>query len=162
MQLASQIYLKDNPIDSAESIFSRNSWEFERRSRDEVVLEVEGKWGNMLFFFAWEEHLRCLHISCLMNITSVVSDLGKIFELLALVNENLWLGHFSYWTEKQMPLFKHSIIIRPDEFDLEEKLEQVINIAANECEQFYPVFNAVLAQNVLPRQALFSTGSVLQ
>lgn len=162
MQLASEICIKYNPIDSVENIFHRNSWEFERRGRDEVVLEVEGKWGRLLFFFAWEAHLRCMHISCLMNIENQTEDVGRVFELLALVNENLWLGHFSYWSEHRMPMFKHSVIIDPEEADFENKLEQVINIAADECEQIYPVFHAVLAQGVPPQRALYSSRAVLQ
>lgn len=162
MQLASQICLRYNPIDSAENIFCRRSWEFERRGRDEVALEIEGKWGQMVFFLAWEEHLRCLHISCMMNIETQIIDYAKIFELLALVNENLWLGHFSYWSEQRMPLFKHSVILEDGEIDFENKLEQIINIAADECEQIYPVFNAVLTQGISPRQALMSSRSVLQ
>lgn len=162
MQLASEIYLKLNPIDSAENIFNRKAWGFERRNRNEVVLEVEGKWGNQLFFFAWEEHLRCLHISCLMNIENTLTDLGKVFELLAVVNENLWLGHFSYWNEQKMPIFKHSIIINADELDFESKLEQIINIATNECEQIYPIFHAVMSKGVSPKQAMLFSQTVLQ
>lgn len=162
MRLASEICLTNNPIDSAEHVFNRKAWGFERRGRDEVALEIEGKWGNLLFFFAWEEHLRCLHISCMMNIETQISDYGKIFELLALINENLWLGHFSYWSEHKMPLFKHSLIIEPNEPDLENKLEQLIQIAANECEQIFPVFHAVLNQGIPPQQAIFASRAVLQ
>lgn len=162
MGLVSDITLQLNPIDSAEHVFHRNAWGFERRGKDEVVLEVEGKWGNLLFFFAWEEHLRCLHISCMMDIETRISDFSKIFELLALVNENLWLGHFSYWSEHRMPLFKHSVILELDERDLESKLEQIIRIAADECDRIYPIFNAVLTQGVSPRQALSASRGVLQ
>ncbi len=146
-----------NPIDAVENMFQGKSVEFERRSSTEVVAEVEGKWDNMLLFFAWEEHLRCLHISCLMNIDSPTADTGKIFELLALVNEDMWLGHFSYWNERKMPMFKHSLIINPDESDFFGKLEQVFSIAVSECEQMYPIFKAVLTQNMSPRQVLFPT-----
>ena len=146
-----------NPIDAVDNMFQGKSVEFERRSSTEVVAEVEGKWDNMLLFFAWEEHLRCLHISCLMNIDSPTADTGKIFELLALVNEDMWLGHFSYWNERKMPMFKHSLIINPDESDFFGKLEQVFSIAVSECEQMYPIFKAVLTQNMSPRQVLFPT-----
>ena len=162
MMPATQIKIQENPIDAVEDIFNRQSLAFERRNVNEIVVEVEGKWKNMLLFFAWEEHLRCLHISCLMDIDTEITDRGKIFELLALVNENLWLGHFSYWSEHQMPLFKHSVIIRAGESDFESKLEQVISIAVNECEHMYPVFNAVLTQNVPPEQALFPAKRFLQ
>ncbi len=162
MQAALQIKLHENPIDTVEDIFSRKSLAFERRGDGEIVVELEGKWDNMLLFFAWEEHLHCLHISCLMNINADIVNRGRIFELLALVNENLWLGHFSYWSEHQMPLFKHSVIIHDGETDFESKIDQVINIAVNECERMYPVFNAVLTQNISPEQALFPAKTFLQ
>ena len=50
-----------NPIDTVENIFSTRSFELERRSLNEVVVEVQGKWNNMLLFFAWEQNMRCLH-----------------------------------------------------------------------------------------------------
>ena len=151
-----------NPIDSLELIFSRKSADFERRNTNEVVVEIEGKWNNMLLFFAWEEHLKCLHFSCLMNINVDVCDLSKVFELLALVNENLWIGHFSYWSEHKMPIFKHSVILQDNEENFEEKLNQIIEIAVNECEHMYPVFNAVITQHIAPQQALFPLSGVLQ
>lgn len=162
MLAASSIQFSSNPIDIVENIFHSKSLEFERRNTNEVVAEVEGKWDNMLLFFAWEEHLRCLHISCLLNIDSAAADTKKIFELLALINEDLWLGHFSYWEEHKMPLFKHSVIIRPQEEGFEDKLNQVISIAVDECEQMYPVFKAVITQNLNPRQVLFADRMSLQ
>ena len=123
-----------NPMDTIELIFSNKSVDFERRGNNEVVVEIEGKWNNMLLFFAWEEHLRCLHFSCLMNINVDICDLSKVFELLAMVNENMWLGHFSYWSEHKMPIFKHSVILPSYEDNFENKINQIIQIAVNECE----------------------------
>ena len=67
-----------NPIDTVENIFSTRSFELERRSLNEVVVEVQGKWNNMLLFFAWEQNMRCLHLSCLMDIESTIEDRSKI------------------------------------------------------------------------------------
>ena len=57
MNLA-QNYAADlyNPIDTVESIFAARAYEFDRRSATEVAVEVQGKWNNMLLFFAWEEN----------------------------------------------------------------------------------------------------------
>src|SRR5574344_1493857 len=111
MQLAKNLALNYNPIDTVENIFINKSYELERRNTNEVVIEIQGKWNNMLLFFAWEANMKCLHLSCLMDIKSTIEDRSKVFELLALANEELWIGHFSYWTEQNMPVFKHSIIL---------------------------------------------------
>ncbi len=156
MLLAQKIAFEYNPIDLVENIFSSKSFEFERRANNEVVVEVQGKWNNMLLFFSWEENMRCLHLSCLMDIKSTIEDRSKIFELLALVNEDLWLGHFSYWTEQNMPIFKHSILLNDeDETVLNGKISQVIDIAVKECERMYPIFKVVLTKGMDPKQALY-------
>lgn len=156
MLLAQKIAFEYNPIDLVENIFSSKSFEFERRANNEVVVEVQGKWNNMLLFFSWEENMRCLHLSCLMDIKSTIEDRSKIFELLALVNEDLWLGHFSYWTEQNMPVFKHAILLNDeDEGVLNGKISQVIDIAIKECERMYPIFKVVLTKGMDPKQALY-------
>ncbi len=156
MNLAQNYAPNYNPIDLVEDIFSSKSFEFERRSNSEVVIEVQGKWNNMLLFFSWEENMRCLHLSCLMDIKSTIEDRSKIFELMALANEDLWLGHFSYWTEQNMPVFKHAILLTDEnENILNQKISQVIDIAIKECERLYPVFKVVLTKGMEPKQALY-------
>ena len=156
MNTAASETAPDNPIDVVEQILSRRAYEPERRSQNEVVTEIQGRWNDMLLFFSWEENMRCLHLSCLMNIQSNVENRSKVFELIALANEELWLGHFSYWTEQNMPVFKHSILLNNDEESaIESKIAQIIEIAVKECERMYPVFNVVLTKGMDPRQALY-------
>lgn len=145
-----------NPIDTIEGIFAQDKVSYDRRNDNELVAEVLGKWDNMLVFFAYEEHLRCLHISCLLNIETTSVDRSKMFELLALLNENLWLGHFSYWSEQKMPIFKHSIILQDEEELFTSKISKIIELSIMECERVYPIFNAVMRQNIPPTQALYS------
>lgn len=154
MELANYA-LKYNPIDMVETIFNSKSFELERRGINEVAVEIQGKWNNMLLFFAWEANIKCLHLSCLMDVENASSNNSKIFELLALANEDLWLGHFSYWKEQNMPVFKHSILLDNNEDISPEKISQVINIAIRECERMYPIFKAVLTKGIEPEQALY-------
>lgn len=155
MNLAKNYALDYNPIDTVENLFSTRSYELDRRAPNEVAVEVQGKWNNMLLFFAWEENMHCLHLSCLMDIKSTLEDRSKIFEMLALANEELWVGHFSYWTEQNMPVFKHAIILNDSEANIESKIAQVIEIAIKECERMYPIFNVVLTKGMNPRHAMY-------
>ncbi len=155
MQTAQNLASVINPIDMVETIFASKSYELDRRNINEVVVEVQGKWANMLLFFAWEASMKCLHMSCLMDIDNQLDDRSKVFELLALVNENLWVGHFSYWTEQNMPVFKHSVFLNYEEEFFEHKISQMIDIAINECERIYPVFKVVLTKGMEPKDALY-------
>ena len=153
--IATELYIPYNPIDVVEQVFGKRSFELERRGVNEVVVELQGKWKEMLIFFAWEENLKCLQISCFMDIEINIENKAKIFELLALANADLWMGHFSYWAEQNMPVYKHSIILNEDRESFEQKIEQMINLSVKECERMYPIFYAVLTKGVEPHDALF-------
>ncbi|MBE6444718.1 MAG: hypothetical protein E7019_01475 [Alphaproteobacteria bacterium] len=155
MQLAKNIASNYNPIDIVENIFASRSFEFERRNPNEVVVEVQGKWNNMLLFFSWEANMNCVHISCLMDIENKLEDRSKIFELLALINEELWVGHFSYWSEQNTPVFKHSLFLNNENDFFENNIALMIDIAIKECERMYPVFKVVLTKGMSPKQALY-------
>jgi len=145
----------ENPIDTVEAILNRQSYELERRSSTEVVVEVQGKWDDMLVFFSWEASMNCLHVSCLMNIEHPDVDSGLIFKLLAMINDDLWVGHFSYWAEQQMPVYRYSLFCNSQNPHFADQISQVIDIAVKECERMYPVFKVVLTKGMDPQQALF-------
>ena len=129
MNTAASETAPDNPIDVVEQILSRRAYEPERRSQNEVVTEIQGRWNDMLLFFSWEEKMHCLHLSCLINIEDRQPDHNKIFELLALINDDLWVGHFSYWTEQKMPVFRHSLFYNPSSRDFPAQLVNAMDIA---------------------------------
>ena len=155
MNLATDINWFENPIDKVEDFLNARDYAHERRSSNEVVVEVQGKWNNMLVFFSFENNMNCLHVSCLMNVDTKVENKNKIFELLALINDNLWIGHFSYWTEQKMPVFRHSILCNGQNHLLDKQIAQIFEIAVKECERLYPVFNVVLNKGMEPSQALY-------
>lgn len=153
--------LKSNPIDLVENIFNKQSFELERRSTNEIAVEVQGqKQNNMLLFFSWEENIKCLHLSCLIDIEHKKENNYKVFELLALINEDLWLGHFSFWKEENTPIFKHSILLDDFEDVSFDKISQIINIAIKECDRMYPIFKSVLIDGVDPNLALYPINMV--
>lgn len=149
------LHTADNPIDVVENILSSRSYEMERRSANEVVVEVQGRWNDMLLFFSWEENMHCLHVSCLLNIEDKQKDHNKIFELLALINDDLWIGHFSYWTEQKMPVFRHAMFYNRENKDFYAQITNIMDIAVKECERMYPIFNVVMTKGLDPKQALY-------
>ena len=48
----------NNPLDDIECLFSKQPHTIERRNSHEIVVEISGKWDNMLLFFAWEEKMK--------------------------------------------------------------------------------------------------------
>ncbi len=155
MNLAANIITAPNPIDQIENFLNTHSYTHERRSQNEIVVEVQGKWNDMLVFFSFEENMQCMHISCLINIENQIENKSKIFELLALINDNLWVGHFSYWPEHKMPVFRHSVFFSAQNPQFDKQIIQLFDIAVKECERMYPIFKVVLTKGMEPSQALY-------
>ncbi len=154
MNLATQDFAIYNPIDKVEGIFGNNNFEFERRDANEVVVAIKGKWNDLLLFFTWEPNVNCLHFSCLLDVKAQIEDQNKIFELFTLINQEMWMGHFSYWQEEQMPIFKHSLFVEQNEDAFEKKLSQLTELGVKECERMYPIFKAVMQRGMDPKRAV--------
>lgn len=128
-----------NPIDIIESIAAVKDWTFDRRSDQEMAVEVPGHWCDYGLFFAWSEDLDALHFSCAFDMRTPPSRRGQILELLALLNERLWLGHFALWTETGIPMFRHTVLLSGQDLN-RTGVEDLVEIAVGECERFYPAF----------------------
>jgi hypothetical protein len=69
---------------------------------------------------------------------------AAVYELLALVNEKLWLGHFDVASDDNAPAFRHAVLLRGALGASVEQIEDLVDIALSECERFYPAFQLVL------------------
>ena len=88
------------------------------------------------------------------NIKFPLSTLRSIHELLALVNERLWIGHFDITSRNGIPAFRHTMFSSTDNDFLHKKLEDLVDIAIYECEIYYPAFQLVLFDETEPQIAL--------
>jgi hypothetical protein len=78
----------------------------------------------------------------------------KLYELLALANDRLWIGHFGIEAEDGVPVFRHSVLLRGSPSASAESLEDMVDIAITECERFFPAFQFVLWGGKAPAEAL--------
>ena len=133
-----------NPLDVLEQILIANDWNFERRSDGEMAAEAPGKWGNYTLFFSWAEEISAMHFSCAFEAKIPAAKRPALFELLALANERLWIGHFGLESDDGQPVFRHSVLLRGAPGASAESLEDMVDIALTECERFFPAFQFVL------------------
>lgn len=85
-----------NPIDLVEEIVAANEWAHERASDDEMFVEIGGRWCDYRLFFVWQPDMNALLFSCGFEMKVPRNRRAAVFELLSLVNEKLWLGHFDW------------------------------------------------------------------
>jgi hypothetical protein len=69
---------------------------------------------------------------------------SAISDLLRRINERLWLGHFDYWNDEGVAVFRHTIPmldrIAPDPGEIAAVLQAALDAA----DQFLPAFNFVV------------------
>ncbi len=143
-----------NPIDLVEEIVQSNEWAHDRASDEELVVEIAGRWCDYHLLFVWQRELNALHFSCSFEMKVPRLRRSAVFELLAVVNERLWLGHFDLAQNEHSPAFRQGVLLRGASGTSVEQIEDLVDIAVSECERFYPAFQLVVWGGKSPDEAI--------
>ena len=131
-------------MDLVEQVAIANEWSFQRQNEDELAAEISGHWCQYRMWFCWHPELGVMHLSCALEMKVPAGKRAQIYALLAMANEKLWLGHFDLWSEENLPVFRHALLLREGVGVSSELLEDLVDIAVTECERFYPAFQFVI------------------
>jgi hypothetical protein len=145
-----------NPIDLVEEVVLANEWRHDRASDEEMVVEISGRWCDYRLLFVWQREMSALHFSCGFEMRVPRPRRGAVYELLAAVNERLWLGHFDLAPSDQSPAFRHGVMLRGSGGTCVEQIEDLVDVSLTECERFYPAFQFVVWGGKSPDEAIAS------
>ena len=142
------------PVEMLTALFEAHGWKFEQVSEDEVCGEIPGSWTTYQLRAIWRREDRVLQLLCLPEIRVAEEKRRAAFELLALINEQLWLGHFDIWSQGGMLLYRHGLMLGDDGMLSLDMAQMAIESAIAECDRFYPAFQFTLWGDKGPREAL--------
>ena len=134
----------EHPLDVIEQMVVAKEWIFDRNSDHEMAVRVPGRWCDYNLFFAWNEAVEAMHFSCAFDMRVPREKRSLVHDLIANVNEALWLGHFCLWVDEGQPLFRHVLPLRGVKQPSPEQIEDVIETAVEECDRFFPAFQFVV------------------
>ena len=143
-----------NPIDVVEEVIYSKKWTFSRADDYELVAEIASKWCQYRFYFTWSEQIRAISLTVTFDLKFPHAKIKDAQELLALINEKLWIGHFDITSKNGIPAYRHTVLSFPKDEVLHHQLENLVDIAIYECEKFYPAFQLVLFEDSDPGKAL--------
>lgn len=146
----------NNPVDVIERLAATHEWSFTRASDDEVTLLVAGRWTDYQISFTWMPHIEALHLACAFDLKVPERRRGEAIELAALVNEQLWIGHFDVWINDGIIMFRHALVLTGGVAAADAQCEALLGIALDACERHYQAFQFLLWAGKSPRQALES------
>ncbi|MAF46733.1 MAG: YbjN domain-containing protein [Rhodospirillales bacterium] len=142
------------PIDIIEQVVRAQGWRFDRIQDDEMAAEVRGNWCDYSLHFAWAAEISAVHVTCAFDVRVPEHKLGTVYELLALINDRMWLGHFCLWQSEGLPMYRHAMPLRGAHSLAREQVEDVLEVAVNECERFYPAFQHLVWGGKGPAEAI--------
>ena len=142
-----------HPLDVVERSVEARDWASERVENDKLVAEVEGKWCHYTLLFEWSRQIDAINMTCTFDARTPQTRRHAVYELLARANDRLWIGHFDVSGEQLLPSFRHSVLLRGNTFS-PEQIDDLVDIALNEIERFYPAFQHVIWGAQKPADAL--------
>ena len=143
-----------NPIDVVEDVIYGKKWTFSRSDDYELVAEISSQWCQYRLYFTWSEQIKAISYTITFDLKFPESKIKKAHELLALINEKLWIGHFDITSKNGIPAYRHAVLSLPENEMLHHQLEDLVDIAIYECEKYYPAFQLVLFDGSNPKKAL--------
>lgn len=144
------------PLEMLAALFGARGWAFESVSQDEISAEIQGSWTTYQVRAIWRAGDNVLQLLCLPDIRVADGKRRAAYELLALVNEQLWLGHFDVWSQGGMLVFRHGLLLGDEGLLGLGQAQGLVETAIDECDRFYPAFQFVLWGDKTPHDALAS------
>ena len=143
-----------NPLDVVERIASVNDWSFERSGDDEINILIKGRWVDYQVSFTWMGELEALHLACAFDIKVAERRRAEVQQLIAHMNEQMWIGHFDLWTEDGLVMFRHALVLTGGIEATDDQCKAVLGTAIDTCERYFPAFQFVLWAGKSAREAM--------
>jgi len=151
-----------NPLDGLEEIMLRNDWVFERRTEDELTVQVSGNMGEYRMGFVWQEEFSAIQFICAPDLRIHNDHYDEAAQIMNDINAKIWLGHFDMRIHEKnietaadtiqataIPCFRHTTLMRGQvEGSGVEPMEDLIDVALAECERYYMTFS-LLSENAV-------------
>ena len=141
-------------LDSAEQILETAGWPHERSDDNTIQCIAPTRWGEMGGLFTYRADPACLHYSVTLDVRPLPGRRAALAELIMMVNERLWLGHFDYWQDEGVILFRHAIPLAERSEPSLGELSQLMSASVEAVERFIPAFNFLIWAGKSPVEAL--------
>jgi hypothetical protein len=145
---------RSNPLDVVERMAAGNNWPFERAGEDEIGMVVTGRWTNYQCSFTWMTDIEALHLACAFDMKVPDARLIEVQRLIAMINEQLWIGHFDVWTQNGVVMFRHALVLAGGVAASNRQCEAVLGTALDSSERYFPAFQFVIWAGKSAREAI--------
>ena len=145
---------ENNPVDVVERLASLHEWAFDRAGDDEIAISVKGRWTDYHVSFTWMDDIEALHLACAFDLKVPDRRRGEVLQLIARLNERMWIGHFDLWTNDGLVMFRHALLLTGGMAASRPQCESALGSALDACERYYQAFQFVVWAGKSAREAM--------
>ena len=133
-----------HPVDLIEQVAHINEWTFERAGDDEIAISVAGSWTDYHVSISWMEEYEALHLACAFDMKIPPQRRAETQRLIALINEQLWIGHFDIWAQTGTIMFRQALPLPDGLSATVAQCEAMLVGAVQSCERYFPALQFVV------------------
>lgn len=142
-------------MEVVESCLAVAGWDFQRDEDDDSLQCIAAsRWGDMGGMFAARSEPPALHFSITLDVKPTSARRTQIAELVMMANERLWLGHFDYWAEEGVIIFRHALPMLDRAEPQTGEVRAVMAAGLDAVNMFIPAFNFVIWAGKTPSEAM--------
>lgn len=143
-----------HPVDLVEHVAHARDWTFDRAGDDEISIAMRGHASDYSVSFTWMDDIEALHLACAFDSKIPQRRRTELLQLISLINEQLWIGHFDIWNQDGVVMFRHALLLAGGAEVNPRQCEALIDIAVETCERYYQAFQFVIWGGKAPKEAL--------
>jgi hypothetical protein len=88
--------------------------------------------------------LESLHIASAFDLKVPAARRAEVKQLISLINEQLWIGHFDMWNHEGVVLFRNSHLLSGGAEVSPQQCEALLRSATDSCDLYYQAFQFVV------------------
>ncbi len=141
-------------LDVVERVATDSGWSYERINEDEITLLVGGTWSDYQVSITWMPNIEALHLACAFDLKVADRRRSEIEDLIARINEQLWVGHFDLWIDDGLVMYRNAHVLAGGNAVAPAQCEALLGNALDACERYYQAFQFVMWAGKTAREAI--------
>jgi hypothetical protein len=134
---------QSSPLAVVEEIAASNDLAFERSGEDEITIVYKGRFTDYQLSFTWMAEIDALHLACAFDMKIPTGRRSEVQRLIAMINEQMWIGHFDLWTQSGMTMHRQALVLPGGLSASNAQCELMFETAILASERYFPAFQFV-------------------
>jgi len=143
-----------DPMEVVERVLIAENLSFDRTEDGDLAFALTGDWKDYELWFAWRPEADCLQLCLSIDLKAAKDRLAPAHELINLINQRVWLGHFEIWPDDGEVVFRHALALPQAERPSMAQTASMIDAAMEAADRFYPAFDFLISGDKSPADAM--------